>query len=168
MPCSDPLSLSTSHLLPSPKYYVSMPKSEKKKKSMFSDGKVVENAFRLNIPSDPRMVDIHLFVCITLVIKKKKKAKITQFLCLTSTPPTHSHFLPIFNSTVKLSNMLVQHLCKNNMKIDHISQSVDFESRGGGGMGEGRNPPFILHFRLFISLQISSISTQLQVWLKQF
>ena len=54
------------------------------------------------------------------------------------------------------------------MKIGHISQSVDFESRGGGGMGEGENPPFILHFRLFISLQIASISTQLQVWLKQF
>ena len=66
------LSVSTSHLLPSPKYYVSMPKSEKKT-GMFSDGKVVENAFRLNIPSDLRMVDIHLSVCITLVIKKKCK-----------------------------------------------------------------------------------------------
>ena len=54
------------------------------------------------------------------------------------------------------------------MKIDHISQSVGIESRGGGGMGEGRNPPFILHSRLLISLQISAISTQLPVWLKQF
>ena len=54
------------------------------------------------------------------------------------------------------------------MKIDHISQSVDFESGGGGGMGEGENAPFILRFRLFISLQISSISAQPQVWLKQF
>lgn len=54
---------------------------------MFSDGKVVENIFRLNIPSDPRMVDIHLFVCITLVIKHNS-AKIALFLCLSSPPHT--------------------------------------------------------------------------------
>ena len=79
MPCSDPLSL---YIPPSPQpkilcLYAQIRKKKKKKNSMFSDGKVVENAFRLNIPSDPRMVDIHLFVCITLVKKKKKNHSIS-------------------------------------------------------------------------------------------
>lgn len=96
-----------SHPSPTPKYCVSKPKEEEGRGEayMFSDGKVVENAFRLNIPSDPRMVDIHLFVCITLVIKHNS-AKIARSLCLTS-PRTHSHFLSIFDSTANLSNMLV-------------------------------------------------------------
>ena len=79
------LSLSTSY----PKYYASMPKSGKKKTKtgMFSNGKVVENAFRLNIPSDPRMVDIHLFVCITLVIEKKKSLNFSA----SRQPLQHTH-----------------------------------------------------------------------------
>lgn len=95
---------------PPPKYYVSVSKAQgggvgERKAYMFSDGKVVANAFRLNIPSDPTLEDIYLFVGITLVIKHNS-AKIALFLCLTS-PPTHSHFLSIFNCTANLSNMLV-------------------------------------------------------------
>ena len=95
-----------SHPSPTPKYYVCRSKEGGGEELIrVSDGKVVENAFRLNIPSDPRVVDIHLFVCITLVIKHNS-AKIALFLCLTS-PCAHSHFLSIFDSTANLSNMLV-------------------------------------------------------------
>lgn len=86
-----------------PKYYVSMRTSEKEKAYMFSSGRVVENAFRFNASPDPRMVDIHLFVCITLVIKHNS-AKIALFLCPTH-PHTHSHCLPILDSIVNLTNM---------------------------------------------------------------
>lgn len=135
-----------------------MPKSEKKT-GMFSDGKVVENAFRLNIPSDHRMVDIHLSVCITLVIKKKVQKSLN--FSASRQPLQHpQHFLPIFNSTVNLSNMLVQHLCKNNMKIDHISQSVDFESEVGVGWGkEGiLLSSYILAFSYHCRFQLSVLS----------
>lgn len=92
-----------SHPSITPKYYVSMPTSEKEKAYMFSSGRVVENAFRFNASLDPRMVDIHLFVCITVVIKHNS-AKISLFLCPTH-PHTHSHCLPILDSIVNFTNM---------------------------------------------------------------
>lgn len=72
---------------------------------IFSDGKVVGNAFRLNIPSDPRMVDIHLFVCITLAIKHNS-AKIIA-LSLPHVTPAHTHIFPNLSYTVYLSNIFV-------------------------------------------------------------
>lgn len=50
------------------------------------------------------------------------------------------------------------------MKIDHISLAVNFESSCGDGLREGESL-FIIHFGLCISLQISALATQLQVWL---
>lgn len=145
-----------------------MPKSEKKKKKkadMFLDGKVVENTFRLNIPSDPRMVDLHLFVCITLVIKNNS-AEIALFLCLTSPPHTHISYpfsIPQPTLATCLSSIYVKIIWKLAISVSLWTLSPEV------GVGGGKeNPPFILHFRLFISLQISAITTQLQLWLQEF
>lgn len=46
----------------------------------------------------------------------------------------HTYILCTLIFVVQVSNadMLVQHLCKNNMKIGSTSQNMDFDSRKGG------------------------------------
>lgn len=114
---------------------------------MFLDGKVVENNFRWTPSLWPQEGDRHVFVCITLAIKRNS-VKIVLFLCLASTPArTHiSYPFPIPQPTLAtcLSSIYVKIIWKWAISVCVWTLSA------GVGVSWGEvNPPFIIHSRLF-------------------
>lgn len=121
------------------------PNPKKRKACMFPARKVVENTFRLNIPSDPRMVDIHLFVGITLVIKHNsaKIALSLRHVTLAHAPISYPFSISQPTSATCLSSIYVKIIWKLAISVRLWTLSPAL-----GAGGEKENPPFITHFRL--------------------